>query len=101
MRFPNDIDHHALAVDGTHLELAIPAPSRFALPDIAGFARNALARWQRYRRARSVREALAGLDDRMLRDLGFHRDEIASVAAEFSGDAERTRVHVLQSPAAV
>jgi len=30
-----------------------------------------------------------------LRDLGFDRSEIASVAAEVSGTAERTRVRVL------
>jgi len=95
------LDHRALAVDGTHLELAIAAPRRFSLLEIAravaGVAAEAIARWQRYRRARSVREALAGLDDRMLRDLGFHRDEIGSVAAEYAGAAESTRMQILRS----
>ena len=103
MRLLTEIDHPALAVDGTHLGVAIGGRPGSALINIVraigGFATKAIARWQRYRRARSVREALAGLDDRMLRDLGFCRDEIASVAAEYAGDAERTRMHVLQSPA--
>ena len=88
-------------MDGTHLELAIAPPPRFSLLEIAravaGVAAEAIAGWRRYRRARSVREALAGLDDRMLRDLGFHRDEIGSVAAEYSGATERTRLQVLRS----
>ena len=46
--------------------------------------------------ARDLRAALHALDDRMLRDLGFHRDEIASVAAELGGDAVPTRVRTLR-----
>src|SRR5262245_4248559 len=37
---------------------------------------------------------LRGLDDHTLRDLGFHRSELMSVAAEVSGAAERTRGRV-------
>jgi len=51
-----------------------------------------LARWQRYRQARQIRLALGELDDRTLRDLGLYRGEIGSVAAEMSGNAERTRM---------
>ena len=101
MQLLTDIDRPALAVDGTHLGVAIGAPPRSALINIAravgGIASEAIAKWQRYRRARSVREALAGLDDRMLRDLGFHRDEIGSVAAEYAGAAESTRMQILRS----
>ena len=46
--------------------------------------------------ARDLRAALHDLDDRMLRDLGFHRDEIASVAAELGGDAMPTRVRTMR-----
>jgi uncharacterized protein YjiS (DUF1127 family) len=62
-------------------------------------ARGAILRaWKRYRQHRETRrihDALRGLDDRTLRDLGFHRSEILSVASEASGAAERTRVRLL------
>lgn len=51
--------------------------------------------WLSYRRRRHTRAiygALTELDDRTLRDLGFHRSEIWSVAAETSGEAEQTRM---------
>ena len=51
-----------------------------------------LVRWQQYRQAREIRRALAELDDRTLHDLGLYRGEIGSVAAELSGNAERTRM---------
>lgn len=54
--------------------------------------------WERYRRHRDTRAvygALSALDDRTLRDLGFHRCEILSVAAEAVGAAEPTRMRVL------
>ena len=61
----------------------------------ARFVRDAFAHaWLRYRRRRATRtiySALSELDDRTLRDLGFHRSEIWSVAAETSGEAEPTR----------
>ena len=47
--------------------------------------------------ARAMYEALRGLDDRTLQDLGFSRSEIGSVAAEASGLAERTRAHTLHT----
>jgi uncharacterized protein YjiS (DUF1127 family) len=59
---------------------------------ITTLARRALVRYRQYRQAKAVRDALWQLDDRMLRDLGFHRDEIDSVAAEVAGQADRTRV---------
>lgn len=49
------------------------------------------ARYRRFRRARATYEALRELDDRSLRDLGFARDEIRSVAAEMAGEAEHSR----------
>ena len=65
----------------------------------AGAVRGAILRaWKRYRQHRETRrihDALRGLDDRTLRDLGFHRSEILSVASEASGAAERTRVRLL------
>ena len=61
---------------------------------LAAFARQSLARHRQRRRARSTYDALRQLDDRTLRDLGFHRSEIRSVAAELTGETERTRVRI-------
>jgi uncharacterized protein YjiS (DUF1127 family) len=43
--------------------------------------RDLLARWRRRRLARATRRALGAVDDRLLRDLGLDRSQIASVAA--------------------
>ena len=64
------------------------------------FARDALARHRRRRQMRAIYDTLQGLDDSTLRDLGFHRSEIMSVAAEAVEEAERTRVRVLRMPRA-
>ena len=53
----------------------------------------------RRRQATVTRFALDALDDRTLHDLGFHRTEIGSIAAEATGQAERTRVRFRTSAA--
>ena len=60
-------------------------------------ARQAYARYAQRRQASAVSDALGQLDDRTLRDLGFDRSEMRSVAAEFAGEAETTRLRVLLS----
>ena len=50
----------------------------------------ALAAWHRQRLERATVRTLRTLDDRTLRDLGFHRSEIGGLAAELSGRAEIT-----------
>jgi uncharacterized protein YjiS (DUF1127 family) len=55
-------------------------------------------RWRLRRETRAVYRVLHDLDDRTLRDLGFHRAEIWSVAAEASGEAESTRMRTILRP---
>jgi uncharacterized protein YjiS (DUF1127 family) len=64
---------------------------------VGAFARRAYARYRQRREASALRDTLRQLDDRMLRDLGFDRSEISSVAAEFTREAEGTRLRVLLS----
>jgi len=66
------------------------------LARLAILLRDLRTRRRRRVAARDLRAALHDLDDRMLRDLGFHRDEIASVAAELGGDAMPTRVRTMR-----
>lgn len=73
---------------------------REVIRSAGGFLRRAWARHRRRRDTRAIFHALSGLDDRTLRDLGFHRCEILSVAAETTGEAEPTRVRTALSPRA-
>ena len=68
-----------------------------AIRAVGAKARQAHARHRQRREARVIDRELHQLDDRMLHDLGFTRDEISSIAAEATGRAERTRIRVLQS----
>lgn len=58
-------------------------------------AREFVDTWSHQQQARATYRALRGLDARTLRDIGFHRSEIRSVAAEISGAAEVTRIHTV------
>jgi uncharacterized protein YjiS (DUF1127 family) len=58
-------------------------------------ARRAHARHRQRRQAWDLYDALQQLDDHTLRDLGFERSEIRSVAAEVTGEAEYARVRAL------
>lgn len=59
--------------------------------------RNAVQRWQQQRRLRRTYLALAGLDERTLKDIGIGSHEAGSVAAELVGRAERTRIQALRT----
>ena len=62
---------------------------------IVGVTRGLVDAWCRYQLARATYRALRGLDERTLHDIGFHRSEIFSVAAEIGGTVEATRIHAL------
>lgn len=62
---------------------------------VSGTVRRYVDAWRRHQQARATYLALRELDAHMLRDLGFQRSEILSIAAEVSGEIEATRVHSL------
>jgi uncharacterized protein YjiS (DUF1127 family) len=64
----------------------------------AAAGRRMLARWKRKRQARATYVALRGLSERTLRDLGFDRSELLSVATEAAGgDCTRVRLQAARS----
>lgn len=65
---------------------------RALLRAVADAARRARESWKRAQQASATYVALRALDARTLRDLGFDRSELASVAAECAGAIDRTRV---------
>jgi uncharacterized protein YjiS (DUF1127 family) len=71
-----------------------PCPPGLAAPGfIVRLLERALAAWQRERMDRATFASLRALDDRTLRDLGFHRSELRSVAREVAtgGAGDRIR----------
>jgi uncharacterized protein YjiS (DUF1127 family) len=59
--------------------------------------RRAYARYRQRREIDAIYDLLRQIDDRTLRDIGFHRSELRSVAAELSGETECTRVRTSRS----
>jgi uncharacterized protein YjiS (DUF1127 family) len=86
--------HRAARIDRAFTLAEILAEMVWA---VGTFARRAYVRYRQRREASALRDTLRQLDDRMLRDLGFDRSEISSVAAEFTREAESTRLRVLLS----
>jgi len=67
---------------------------------VRSVARRVGAAWaarQRRRLAHAAVRTLDDLDARTLRDLGLHRSELSSLAAELAGDARPQRVRVIHS----
>jgi uncharacterized protein YjiS (DUF1127 family) len=58
-------------------------------------ARRTIEHHRQRRRARVTYDTLSRLDDHSLKDLGFDRLEISSLAAESSGSVESTRIRTL------
>ena len=77
---------HAIATDSHE---ANPSAARAAQRRLAGhvaaIVRAALEAWRERRHAAATRRDLDQLDDATLRDLGLHRSEAASLAAELHG----------------
>lgn len=73
---------------------------KVALQAAGDLWRQIVAEWKRRQCAKATYAALRALDPRILRDLGFHRSELLSVAAEVAGAADSTRVSVRYSPCA-
>lgn len=93
---PTSYDMHRAA--RTHRSRLVGELIAEALYAVVAFANQAWARHQVRRQARIAHDALRSLNDHTLRDLGFDRSEIASVAAEVTGGAARTRVRALLTP---
>jgi uncharacterized protein YjiS (DUF1127 family) len=67
---------------------------RGVIAAFAALTRTVLARRRRRLQARAICQTLRACDDRTLRDLGLHRSEITSLAAEATGMAACTREHI-------
>jgi uncharacterized protein YjiS (DUF1127 family) len=61
-----------------------------AIKAVSEFARQAYARYQQHRKASDIYDALRQLDDSTLRDLGFDRSELRSIAVEAAAQADDT-----------
>jgi uncharacterized protein YjiS (DUF1127 family) len=64
-------------------------------------ARRVRARYQQVQQARTSYEAFRRLDAHTLRDLGLHRSELMSVAAEYTREAGHARVRTLRDAGAL
>ena len=80
--------HTVTPLVGHHLFSAL----RVALGKLGDAVRKFVADWQLQREAAQIHRALRELDARTLNDLGLHRSEIASLAAEVARRTDRTRV---------
>lgn len=81
----------------THRSFALGEIIIAAIHAAGAIARRALAWHEQRLEAGAYYDTLRQLDNRTLRDLGFDRSEIRSLAAEVTGEPEHTRVRALQS----
>ncbi|MGH6612076.1 MAG: DUF1127 domain-containing protein [Burkholderiaceae bacterium] len=65
-----------------------------ALNSAANWVQRTVEQWRLQQRTHATFVALHELDARMLRDLGIHRSEILSVAAELARSVDCSRVRV-------
>jgi uncharacterized protein YjiS (DUF1127 family) len=78
-----------------HRSAAIAELFGTALQSVKNALARALAAYRRRRNERATYVALSNLDAWTLRDLGLHRSELLSVAAEVSGEAHATRARLM------
>jgi uncharacterized protein YjiS (DUF1127 family) len=71
--------------------LMLGALAAAAIQGAIAIARRVYARLQQRWQARATYDSLQQLGDYELRDLGFHRSELESIAAELTGAVEPTR----------
>jgi uncharacterized protein YjiS (DUF1127 family) len=72
-----------------------------ALRSLRDFAARHYAAWRRQGRARDTLRALDELDSRTLRDLGFDRSELPSIAVELAAAIHHSRVQAIRAAARV
>lgn len=77
----------------THRAFMLTGKTIAALKTVRAILLRAYERYRQHRKASGIRDVLGGLDDRTLRDIGIDRSEIASVAAELTGQTEASRMH--------
>jgi uncharacterized protein YjiS (DUF1127 family) len=89
--------HELLARTWALPSLSLTRPSGISalLAACRGVVRDVLADWRDRRQIRTTRLALMNLDDATLRDIGFVRSEVESVAAEAHGAVAVTRARLL------
>src|SRR5262249_47668286 len=74
-----------------HRALMLGALAAAAIQGAAAIASRVYARLRQRWQARATLDSLQELGDHELRDLGFDRSELASIAAEVTGGVEPTR----------
>ncbi|HVE88495.1 MAG TPA: DUF1127 domain-containing protein [Burkholderiaceae bacterium] len=87
--FQSSVELYHLA--RSHRSFQLRQVAAAALQTVSDFVRESVGRLKRRQQARATYAALRGLDAHILRDLGFHRSELMSVAAEVAGVADFTR----------
>jgi len=92
---PASAGHDALTLAHRRRQVAAAVAQTLSL--FGRLARRIAARSWQQEQTRAIARALRGLDERTMRDLGFDRCNVLSIAAEAAGAIDSTRVHVLSS----
>ena len=93
-RVLDSVDHYHRA--RAHRSYMLAEIVKTMLQAVGDVVRRMVLRTKLRQRAYATYRALNALDTSTLRDLGFHRSELMSVAAEMSGAAETTRGRLIE-----